>query len=139
MVGFGVLEHVENAEQSLVEIHRILKSGGYFFVFNLPQIYSLSEYLAPIFIGEKERHDRKYKSATLNNLLTKSGFRVVKIGFDNALPKRLKRGPHVIFLPLYNLFPQQIILIDRLITKLPVIRNISNSLFAVALKQNPTN
>jgi ubiquinone/menaquinone biosynthesis C-methylase UbiE len=41
----GVLEHVPDERISLSEIHRILRPGGYLFVYQLPQVYAYTEFI----------------------------------------------------------------------------------------------
>jgi len=45
VMGSGVLEHVPNDSESLKELYRIIRPGGYFIMTMLPNQYSYTEWL----------------------------------------------------------------------------------------------
>lgn len=133
VISCGVLEHVENEEESLKEIRRILKPEGLFFIFNLPYKYSPSELFVSMFFRNIYHHPRKYTPISLTRLLTKIDFRILSIEFENGIPKNL--DPIKFFRPLYNQYYKFILKIDKGITKTPFFNRIlSNSIKCIAQK-----
>lgn len=100
VVAYAVLEHVD--EQStgydrlklwLKEIHRVLKPGGYLFVYKCPNWYSYSENLGKLLgLGT---HARLFKKKGLYSLLGSADFNVVRIANSDLwvgfMPKKLQK------------------------------------------------
>jgi len=83
---FGVLEHL-NAEKFLSESYRILKKGGLFIVFNLPNEYSIVEYIA-----KKTKiyfHAKKYDINEIKNLVENYGFKIFSLKRKFIIPSQL--------------------------------------------------
>jgi len=128
----GVLEHVPDPEGSLREINRILKKEGYFFVFNFPYRYSLSELYASL--RKTSCHPLKLTKGALSKILEKNNFKNIRVSYENSIPKNLS-GRLRFLRNLYNKFPNFFLFLDNLITKTPFVRSIlSNSLKVVAKK-----
>lgn len=84
IISCGVLEHVTNDMNSLKEIKRVLTKSGYFFIFNLPNEHSISE-----FIGRHSKiggHSHIYSKKEIVEKLRKSGFEIIKIKYSHILP-----------------------------------------------------
>lgn len=77
VLALDVLEHIENDEKAMLEIHRVLKDGGVFIVF-VPCFDSLRGY-ADI-MGQ---HYRRYTLPILTKRLEASGFVVEKKSYFN--------------------------------------------------------
>ena len=60
----------------LSEVHRVLKLGGYFFIFSLPNRYSSTEFICKL-LGRD--HAKKYTAKEIKDLLVISGFDIVKM------------------------------------------------------------
>ena len=77
---FDVLEHVENRNELLAEIMRVLKPGGFLFVTvpALPALWSRFD--------ENEGHRLRYTKLTLKNELTTHNFTCERIGYFFSLP-----------------------------------------------------
>lgn len=73
----NVLEHVENQEASLIEMHSCLKDNGFLFLF-VPAHQGLYGSLDEVF-GHHRRYDRK----ELRKLVTSCRFRVIKAKYFN--------------------------------------------------------
>lgn len=91
----GVLEHVPNPEGSVAEIARVLRAGGRFYVFNLPNRYSYLERLGKllgIYYHGALPDDRVYTTTTATGLLERHGFRVEQARRATMLPLRVPGG-----------------------------------------------
>lgn len=133
VLSMGVLEHVPDIDGSLKEIRRVLKPGGYFFVFNFPYKYSPSEYYASLF--KISVHPIKFTRKDMKNHLNNANFKLIKISYENAIPKVC--GPIKFIRNFYNLCPNFFLIIDSVICNIPLIRNLfCNSIKAVAKKED---
>lgn len=91
VVSFGVLEHVPDDQQSLREIQRVLKPGGLFFCFNLPQSTSWIMRLAHL--RGNFYHDRLYTRKSVNGLLQAAGLSMTDSWRRQLFPKNTVRYP----------------------------------------------
>ena len=86
---FDVLEHVEDPDGSLAEIRRILRPGGAFYCFKLPNRHSYLERIAKaagLYYHGQDSRDRLYTMASARALLTRHGFTVLELRRANMLP-----------------------------------------------------
>lgn len=85
----GVLEHVARPHESLEEIKRVLRPGGTFYVFKLPNSASYLEWIARrlgfYYHGACE-HDVVYSLDSAEELLRGHGFEIAESRFANMLP-----------------------------------------------------
>lgn len=127
----GTLEHVENIDASLGEVRRILKKNGKFFIYMLPNKFSYTEWIA------KKRgisvHPVKFNKKSIYRLFEKSGFKVVKIKRSSVLPKNLTGLPGFIKKIYGNLY-FLLIPLDNLLSKIPLLNNISGVFEIIAVK-----
>ncbi|MDR2796192.1 MAG: class I SAM-dependent methyltransferase [Spirochaetaceae bacterium] len=84
VLSFGVLEHVSNDRQSLIEINRILKTGGLFFCFWLPCKYSPRQKLEQL---KTHYHDKLY-NGKIKRLLEKTNYNILDYWYRDLLPFR---------------------------------------------------
>jgi len=95
VLSMGVLEHVQQPEDSLDELHRILRPGARLYVYKLPNRHSYLEWIARragfYYHGQLE-HDRVYTPATARALVEAHGFAVEELALANMLPLGLT-GP----------------------------------------------
>jgi 2-polyprenyl-3-methyl-5-hydroxy-6-metoxy-1,4-benzoquinol methylase len=95
VLSVGVLEHVPNDEESIKEISRILKKGGLFFCFHLPQPYSWTQkiqHLKGIYY-----HDRFYNHKRIIELTQIAGIEVLDVWHRAILPKNTINYPNYSF------------------------------------------
>jgi SAM-dependent methyltransferase len=87
----GVLEHVwetgGDERASLAEIARILKPGGVFLTFHLPNKHGWIEKVVHVLPLKKHFHHRKYTGQEIRTLWSGAGLAVEDIGLYNALPR----------------------------------------------------
>lgn len=85
----GVLEHVSDPRGSLAEIRRVLRPGGTFYVYKLPNRRSYLEAIAKragLYYHGAWPDDRVYDLPGARRLLEDAGFRVQEARLANLLP-----------------------------------------------------
>lgn len=85
VVSMGVLEHVPREQESLLELHRVLRPGGLLFCFYLPQKFSWTQKLKHL-RGDRY-HDRLYTKRKVIDLLADAGFDPIDIWHRALFPK----------------------------------------------------
>jgi SAM-dependent methyltransferase len=98
----GVLEHVSDVEASLKEVRRILKPGGIFFIYNLPNALSWIEWCARR-LGSG--HERRWTLSAARRLVTHHGFDVTVARVEDVLPRNLGVLPLSVRQALFSLDP----------------------------------
>jgi ubiquinone/menaquinone biosynthesis C-methylase UbiE len=92
VLSLGVLEHVEDPDASLDEIHRVLEPGGTFYVYKLPNRGSYLEWIARragLYYHGALPNDRVYGRRSAHALLARHGFEIVEFRRMNVLPLTL--------------------------------------------------
>jgi len=94
---YAVLEHIPPIEVSniLVEIRRVLKKNGLFYIFQLPQRTSYTEFIARKL--SMESHKFLWDFTTVSTMLKTKGFRVIHLEKVDMLINH----PHKIVNPLF--------------------------------------
>jgi len=96
VVSVGVIEHVwetgGDERDSLAELYRVLKPGGHFLTFHLPNRTGWIESAVALVGLKKHLHGRRYSGAEIRALWTGAGFEIVEIGRYNALPRNELRA-----------------------------------------------
>jgi len=134
----GVLEHVDEYSQpgneikSLHEIARVLRPGGLFLIYQLPQRYAWQEAVIRRFrLGYA--HSRRYTAAEIVRLLESTGYRTQRVRRANLIPKNLTGMPT----PLrrfYSRFSRPLIMVDGWLSQLPLLNQIAGVLEITAVR-----
>jgi len=129
----GVLEHVPQENESLKEIHRVLRPGGRFFIYNLPQQGSYKEFiLEKIHVGYT--HERKYTVASTTALLNQFHFRVVAARRTSMLPHNLT--PIQRMRGIINRFARPVLWADQLLSAIPILNLTAEAIEILAVKDS---
>ncbi len=131
VVSCGVLEHAPLLQQSLLELRRVLRPGGRFFVFHFPNKHSYTEWIA-----EKRGisgHPRKFSLAELKRVLLDHGFKPTKMWYSGFFPKTLIGAPEWMK-SIYNKFFMGGI--DKLFCRIFPFNRLANSIECIAIKMS---
>jgi ubiquinone/menaquinone biosynthesis C-methylase UbiE len=128
------LEHVPDISGSLREISRVLRPGGTFFIFMLPNRYSWVEWIADL--RHVSSHPVKFTFRTAASLLRSHGFEVERRWKRNFLPKNLTGLPQW-FKRAYGSLYRQIEALDSLLANVPPTSLFSGVLEFIARKPGP--
>jgi len=85
VVSMGVLEHVPRERESVRELHRVLRPGGLFFCFYLPQTLSWTQLVSRL--RGDHYHDRLYTKRKIRRLLRDADFAPIDIWRRALFPK----------------------------------------------------
>jgi SAM-dependent methyltransferase len=133
VLSVGVLEHVPDMSGSLQEINRVLRPGGLFFIFMLPNRYSWAEWIADR--RHASAHPLKFTFQAATSLLISHGFDIERRWKRNFLPKNLTGfGPR--FKRAYGSLYRQIEMIDGILANIPPTSYLSGVLEFVARKHD---
>jgi SAM-dependent methyltransferase len=124
----GVLEHVADEAGSVREIARVLKPGGHFFVYQLPNWLSAVEWLSEKLVGVA--HERRYRLREVRDLLSGAGFSVQKARHGSMIPKNLDRLP--MLRRLFDAHPRFVLTLDGALLRVPVLNLFSGTWEIVA-------
>lgn len=133
VVSCGVLEHVTDPERSVEEIARVLRPGGRFFIYFLPNRWSYTEWLNDL-RGASD-HPVKYTPALLASLLARHHFALESVARGNFLPQTLPRGSNALQ-RAWDVIGPAWYAIDRLGSRLPGINLVCGVIEGVAIRED---
>ena len=132
VVSCGTLEHVEHPEESLDEIHRVLKDNGILIILMLPNRFSYTEALATL-RGVSD-HPVKYTPRSMRQILERHGFWLRKRWMACALPHNLTGMPGAIR-ELYGRCSAAVRAADEAVSRTPLLNRICGVVEGVAVKK----
>jgi len=126
----GVLEHAVDERGSVQEIARVLRPGGYFFIYQLPNWLSAVEWLSEKLVGVA--HERRYRLREVRDLLCGAGLSIRTVRHGSMIPKNLDRLP--VLRKLFDRHAQQVQALDGALLRVPVLKLFSGTWEIVAQK-----
>lgn len=130
VVSCGVLEHVPDDEASLDEIHRVLRPGGLFLIYNLPQRFGYIELLVRA-LDLGYTHERRYGVRAAKRLLARHGFAVRRLRRSNMLPHNFRGLPAPVR-ALLTRHAHALLGADLALASIPLLNSVSGILELVA-------
>ena len=131
VVSCGVLEHVPDQEESVEEIARVLRPGGKFFIYFLPNRWSYTEWWNDL-RGASD-HPVKYTPARLGALLAPRGLRLDRVRRASFLPQTLPRGNRALQ-HAWDVVGPVWYALDRAGSRAPFVNHLCGVLEGVAIK-----
>lgn len=131
LLSCGVLEHVPDDQDALAEIFRILRPGGYLFIYQLPQVYAYTEWINRM--RGLWYHDRRYTLGGAQQLLKQAGLQPIIARRHNFFPKNLTGLPAGAR-QFYNRQEPKFTAVETVLVKVPVVNWLCHSLELVAQK-----
>jgi SAM-dependent methyltransferase len=90
VIGTAALEHVPNDSESLKELYRVIKPGGFFIMTTLPNRFSYTEWLNRRL--QKPHHLRIYSLKEAKRMFLHHGFLPVTSGYHQVFPSLASTG-----------------------------------------------
>jgi SAM-dependent methyltransferase len=121
----GVLEHVQDPDGSVEELRRVLRPGGAFYLYNLPNRWGYTERIARLlglYYHGKLPDDRVYTLGSARALFERHGFEVRELRRAHMLPL-VVGGP-----------PQTVWAVSSALERVPGLNVIATTIEGVALK-----
>lgn len=84
IISYGVMEHTYDEDKFMKEMNRVLKPKGKMIMFNLPNKYSTTEFIARNM--KMHHHDNLYSKKEVHGLYEKYGFKIIRIKSDYLIP-----------------------------------------------------
>jgi SAM-dependent methyltransferase len=132
VMGSGVLEHVPNDSESLKELYRIIRPGGFFIMTMLPNQYSYTEWLNRR-LGNPH-HLRLYSLARAKDMFMHHGFLPVRFGYHQIIPTLSSPNGGIFDLRLANQLVEKAFSLNSFFEKLWPVNKVSTNIFVVGKK-----
>jgi len=126
----GVLEHVQDPEASLDELHRVLRPGGRLWVAKLPNRHSYLEWIARkvgLYYHGALQHDTLYTAASARAIVSRHGYRVERVRLANMLPLTVDH-------PLVNRLAGAIWRLNRALAAVPGLNRLATNVEVYATR-----
>jgi SAM-dependent methyltransferase len=132
VIGSGVLEHVPNDDESLKELYRIIKPGGFFIMTMLPNRYSYTEWLNRR-LGNPH-HLRLYSLAQAKDMFMHHGFLPARFGYHQIMPTLSSPKGGIFDLQFANQIVERAFALNPFFERLWPVNKLSTNLFVVGKK-----
>jgi ubiquinone/menaquinone biosynthesis C-methylase UbiE len=132
VIGSGVLEHVPNDSESLKELYRIIRPGGYFIMTMLPNQYSYTEWLNRRL--RNPHHLRMYSLSEAKHMFMHHGFLPVRFGYHQIIPTLSSPKGGIFDLRFANQLVEKVFSLNSFFERLWPINKFSTNIFVVGRK-----
>jgi SAM-dependent methyltransferase len=132
VIGGGVLEHVPNDSESLKELYRVIRPGGFFIMTMLPNKSSYTEWLNRK-LGNPH-HLRLYSLSRALDMFMHHGLLPVRYGYHQVVPTLSSPKGGIFDLRLANWIVEKTFSLNSFFEKLWPINKLSTNLFVVGKK-----
>ncbi len=132
VIGSGVLEHVPNDSESLKELYRITKPGGFFLMTMLPNRCSYTEWLNRR-MGNPH-HLRMYSLSEARYMFMHHGFLPVDLGYHQVVPTLSSPKGGIFDRRLANRFVEKAFSLNAFLEHLWPINKLSTNIFIAGKK-----
>jgi SAM-dependent methyltransferase len=132
VIGSGVLEHVPNDSESLKELYRIIRPGGFFIMTFLPNRCSYTEWLNRR-LGNPH-HLRLYSLARAKDMFMHHGFLPVRFGYHQIMPTLSSPKGGIFDLRFANQLVEKAFSLNSFFEKLWPMNKFSTNIFVVGKK-----
>jgi len=132
VIGSGVLEHVPNDSESLKELYRIIRPGGFFIMTMLPNKYSYTEWMNRR-LGNPH-HLRLYSLSRAKDMFMHHGFLPVRFGYHQILPTLSSPKGGIFDLRFANQIVERAFSLNPFLEKLWPLNKLATNIFVVGKK-----
>jgi len=132
VIGSGVLEHVPNDSESLKELYRIIRPGGFFIMTMLPNRCSYTEWINRR-LGNPH-HLRLYSLSQAKHMFMHHGFLPVRFGYHQMIPSLSSPKRGIFELRFANMLVERSFSLNPFFEKLWLINKFSTNIFVVGKK-----
>jgi len=132
VIGSGVLEHVPNDSESLKELYRVIRPGGFFIMTFLPNKYSYTEWINRR-LGNPH-HLRLYSLGRAKDVFMHHGFLPVRSGYHQIIPTLSSPKAGIFDLRVANQLVERAFSLNSFFEKLWPLNKLSTNIFVVGKK-----
>jgi SAM-dependent methyltransferase len=132
VIGSGVLEHVPNDSESLKELYRIIRPGGFFIMTMLPNEYSYTEWMNRRL--KNPHHLRMYSLSEARHMFMHHGFLPVRFGYHQMIPTLSSPNGGIFDLAIANRLVEKLFSLNVFFEKSWPINRFSTNIFVVGRK-----
>jgi SAM-dependent methyltransferase len=132
VIGSGVLEHVPNDSESLKELYRIIRPGGFFIMTMLPNEYSYTEWINRRL--KNPHHLRMYSLSEARHMFMHHGFLPVRFGYHQMIPTLSSPNGGIFDLAIANRLVEKLFSLNAYFERSWPINRFSTNIFVVGRK-----